>query len=115
VICTIRSPNTGGSFIEASRTPDVLGDKEYEILILSLYSMTGLSGMGFSLKTRRSTKLIMVRTPKNTKQPNHPKLGKIKLLATMPMLAAMAREKYIKEYIVLPNLYEVVSLKRKLL
>jgi hypothetical protein len=37
-------------------------------------------------------------------------LGKIKLLATMPMLAAMAREKYMKEYSVLPNLYEVVSL-----
>ena len=55
--------------------------------------MTSLSGMGFSLKTRRRTKLKMVRTPKKTKQPNHPKLGRIKLLATMPMLAAMAREK----------------------
>ena len=71
----------------------MLGDREYEILTLSLYSMTSLSGMGFSLKTRRSTKLKMVRTPKKTKQPNHPKCGRIKLLATMPMLAAMAREK----------------------
>jgi hypothetical protein len=42
-------------------------------------------------------------------------LGKIKLLATMPMLAAMAREKYMKEYIVLPNLQGVVSLKNYLL
>jgi hypothetical protein len=37
-------------------------------------------------------------------------LGKIKLLATIPMLAAMAREKYMKEYIVLPNLHEGLAL-----
>ncbi len=49
------------------------------------------------MKISKRTKLMIVSMPKNMKQPSHPKAGRTKELAIMPMLAATALAKYTKE------------------
>lgn len=77
------------------------------LICAPLFSILALvGGKGLSLKTKRRTKLKKDNIPKNTKQPNHPKYGRIKLLATMPTLAAIALPKYKMEYTFDPSLYK---------
>lgn len=62
------------------------------------------TGRGLSLKIKRRMKLMMVRMPKKMKHPSHPNEGRIRLLATMPMFAAIALAKYKIEYTFDPSL-----------
>jgi hypothetical protein len=50
-------------------------------------------GRGRSLNSTRRMKLTIERIPKKAKQPNHPKRGRMRLLATMPRFAERALAK----------------------
>jgi hypothetical protein len=58
-----------------------------------LFSFNPFEGKGFSLNTSSRIKLMTVNIPKKIKHPSHPNLGNTNELATIPILAAIARAK----------------------